>query len=388
MKKRKRWIWGLGVLLILAGAVYLYQRPGTLVEVVDVKTGTIARTVEETGYVEPVESLDLYADQYARVVETRVETGDKVKKDQVLIVLENPELAVEIANMEVQLSQAQSGAGSLKSSLHQMELELSKAEKDLKRGEELFNEGAITQDEYEEIDFLADTARGNVGRIKEELARNNDQVFGLKKSLAELKQKKAGLVVESPFDGVVLELSVKQEGVVSPGSQLISVAKPDQLKIKVDILSDDLAQVKLGQPVLITAPVLGKTVLKGTVMQIYPKAEEKQSALGVVQRRVPVMISFQETGILKPGYEVQAAIQIEKQENVLVLPRESVRTTGTGEKEVFLVDQGKVKFLPVETGIFDSENIEITGGLKKGDMVIKNAGLDLKEGQKIETISQ
>lgn len=388
MKKRKRWIWGLGVLLILAGAVYLYQRPGTLVEVVDVKTGTIARTVEETGYVEPVESLELYADQYARVVETRVETGDKVKKDQVLIVLENPELAVEIANMEVQLSQAQSGAGSLKSSLHQMELELSKAEKDLKRGEELFNEGAITQDEYEEIDFLADTARGNVGRIKEELARNNDQVFGLKKSLAELKQKKAGLVVESPFDGVVLELSVKQEGVVSPGSQLISVAKPDQLKIKVDILSDDLAQVKLGQPVLITAPVLGKTVLKGTVMQIYPKAEEKQSALGVVQRRVPVMISFQETGILKPGYEVQAAIQIEKQENVLVLPRESVRTTGTGEKEVFLVDQGKVKFLPVETGIFDSENIEITGGLKKGDMVIKNAGLDLKEGQKIETISQ
>src|SRR5208337_5520218 len=94
--------------------------------------------------------------------------------------------------------------------------------------------------------------------------------------------------------------------------------------------------------VAVTAPVLGQTTLTGTVKQIYPQAEEEQSALGVTQRRVPVIVALPQPQQLKPGYEVTVAIQTDSRQNALLVPTESVRTTAAGQKEVMLVVRGRV----------------------------------------------
>ncbi|GEM_PF-2892388 len=76
------------------------------------------------------------------------------------------------------------------------------------------------------------------------------------------------LTVQSPVDGVILSLPAEQEQVVTPGSVLASVAVPEKLEIKADILSDEMGEVSLGQRVKITAPVLGSKVLYGEVREI------------------------------------------------------------------------------------------------------------------------
>jgi HlyD family secretion protein len=196
-------------------------------------------------------------------------------------------------------------------------------------------------------------------------------------------------MVKSPTDGTVLNLPVKQEEVVNSGALLAVLAAAGQLEVKADILSDDLGEVRVGQKVSITAPVLGGKKLAGAVKKIYPSAEEKESALGVIQRRVPVIITLPDPDVLKPGYEVRVAIETLTREDVLVLPREAVRTTGDGLKEVMVVtQQGQVQRRTVQTGLSDQENIEITGGLESGEMIVMDAGLDLKEKTRVKPVEK
>jgi len=181
-------------------------------------------------------------------------------------------------------------------------------------------------------------------------------------------------------------LGTKQEQVVNPGALLASVAVLDKLEIKADILSDDLGEVNLGQRVKITAPVLGTNVLYGEVREIYPLAVEKQSALGVIQRRVPVIITLTDAANLKPGYEVKVAIETSTAQDVLVVPWEVVRTLKDGGKEVVVVTDNRVERRPVQTGIGDRENIEITDGLTAGEVIIRDGNLDLKDHTRIKSI--
>ena len=69
-------------------------------------------------------------------------------------------------------------------------------------------------------------------------------------------------------------------------------------------------------------------------------------------------------------------------DRVLVLPREAVRTTGDGQREVSVVVKDRVEHRPVQTGLSDQVMIEITGGLEEGDVVVRDGGLELKEKTK------
>ncbi|MHB8986631.1 MAG: efflux RND transporter periplasmic adaptor subunit [Eubacteriales bacterium] len=133
-----------------------------------------------------------------------------------------------------------------------------------------------------------------------------------------------------------------------------------------------------------TAPVLDQNTLSGVVKKIYPRAEEKQSALGIIQRRVPVIISLKESAGLKPGFEVRVAIETATRENVLTVPREAVRTTKDGQKEVMAVAGGRVRHRIVSTGISYGNNIEITGGLEEGDQIARDGSLDLAEKTRVK----
>jgi len=185
---------------------------------------------------------------------------------------------------------------------------------------------------------------------------------------------------------VVLDLPVDEEQVVGPGALVASVAVPGRLEVRAEILSDDMGEVKVGQKAVITAPVLGQRTLAGEVKQIYPRAEEKRSALGVIQRRVPVIIALEDPANLKPGYEVTVAIETLKKEGVLVVPREAVRTNNEGGGEMMVVAGGRVRHRAVRTGIGDRENIEITGGLAAGDRVIRDGSLNLPENSRVKAV--
>jgi HlyD family secretion protein len=183
-----------------------------------------------------------------------------------------------------------------------------------------------------------------------------------------------------------MQLPVEQEQVVVYGALLARVAMPNDLEIKVDLLSDDLGEIQIGQKAQITAPVLGNQVLNGEVIQIYPQAEEKQSALGVIQRRVPTIIRLDDTSNLKPGYETRVSIITASNENVLLVPREAVLSSTNGEKQVMAIVNNRVVMRTVTTGLFDNKNVEITAGLQEGQEIIKDASIGLQPNARVKAL--
>ncbi|HHU87344.1 MAG: efflux RND transporter periplasmic adaptor subunit [Pelotomaculaceae bacterium] len=386
--KRKRKVYLIGAIILagLAATAMKMLWGGQEVMVLQVRPGTITRSVTDSGYVQPAVDFDIHATQSARVAEVLVETGQAVKAGQVLVTLENLDLSVQISDMRSQLSQAQTAAQSARAALERTRLELVDAGDNLKRMEELYGAGAVSRAEYEKAVLQVETCRQI---LKEQSARLDSalaQEAGSRESLGRLEAKEGQLVVKSPADGTVLDLPVKREEVVGPMTLVATVAAAGQLEVKADILSDDLGEVKIGQKAVISAPVLGQDTLTGEVKKIYPRAEEKQSALGVIQRRVPVIITLPDPGPLKPGYEVRVAIETRTRDGVLVLPREAVRTTGDGQREVSVVVKDRVEHRPVQTGLSDQVMIEITGGLEEGDVVVRDGGLELKEKTKVKPV--
>ncbi|MDD2443298.1 MAG: efflux RND transporter periplasmic adaptor subunit [Desulfotomaculaceae bacterium] len=368
---------------VIGIAAWWLASSGEEVETAQVKPDSVTRVVADSGYVQPATDYNLHAAQSARIIQVPVKVGQPVTQGQTLAVLENLDLSMQIEDTRSQISQTATDASGARASLERVQLELKDARDNFSRAQELFQSGVISKVEYDKAGLVVETAEQSLNEQNSRLQTALARLEGLNRSLQQQSAKEQQLTVSSPTGGVVLAVPAKQDQTVNPGTLLVTVAALDKLEIKADILSDDLADVKTGQQVLITAPVLGANALRGEVKEIYPRAEEKTSALGVVQRRVPVIISLNGPANLKPGYEVRVAIETISRQNVLTLPREAVRTTGDGQKEVMVIIDSRVRHKPVKTGISDQEKIEITGGLEAGDLVIKDAGLDLKEKTKV-----
>ncbi|MDD3654686.1 MAG: efflux RND transporter periplasmic adaptor subunit [Desulfotomaculaceae bacterium] len=390
MKKGKKLFLGAGlvVILVAAAAAVALQSWGTAVETVEVTKGDITRTVVDTGYVQPVTDHELYATQTARVIRVAVKTGQAVAQGQTLVVLENLDLAVQIKETWRQISQGNAVAAAAKAARQRIELELRNAQDNFSRTQVLYQSGAVSLVEYDQAKLQVDTLSQSLAEQDSQIANSQALVGGLSQTLQQLNAKEKQLEVASPAAGTVQSLPAEVGQVLNPGSLLATVAAPDSLEIKADILSDDLSEVAEGQKVNITAPVLGDKTLTGRIVQIYPRAEEKISALGVSQRRVPVIIALEEVANLKPGFEVKVAIETVTLQNVLLVPLEALCTTAGGQKEAMVVVEGAVLRRVVTTGLSDREKVEITSGLAAGDVLVRDGSLNLADKAKVKPVTR
>ncbi len=381
---RKKILGALAGVIIVAGIIYSYTTAGTEVDTAEVIHGDIKLAVVDTGYVQASNQADIYATQSGRVASLMVSVGQNVAKGQVIAVLDNKDLTMGSAQFQVQLSQANAAVSAAEAALAQSKLDLVQAQASYDRSRELFGSGAISQVEYDNAQALLDKVQAGIAAQEQSLQAAREQVANYQSLLNSSRQKENELQIKSPISGIVMQLPVRQGDAVMYGTQLAKVAPPGALEIKVDILSDDLGQIMVGNKAEITAPVLGGEVLNGEVAQIYPQAEEKQSALGVVQRRVPVIIKLDDISNLKPGYETRVSIITGGKENILLIPRESITTSPDGSKQVMVIIKNRVAIRKVSTGLFDTRSIAITDGLEAGDLIVRDGSASLKANARVK----
>jgi HlyD family secretion protein len=383
---RKKGYWAILLVVALAGAVYFWGTAAAEVETATVCRGSIRHEVLDTGYVQSAQKLDIYAAQGGQIISLPVTVGQKVEKGQVIMVLQNRDLTMASEQLQIQLSQADTAVAAAAAAIEQVRLDLEDVEAEFTRAQDLYNGGAISQVEYDESRFQLEKTKSSVIAQEQSLQSAREQVNNYQSLLASSRQKENELQVRSPISGTLMQLPVEQEQVVVYGALLARVAMPNDLEIKVDLLSDDLGEIQIGQKAQITAPVLGNQVLNGEVIQIYPQAEEKQSALGVIQRRVPTIIRLDDTSNLKPGYETRVSIIAASNENVLLVPREAVLSSTNGERQVMAIVNNRVVMRTVTTGLFDNKNVEISAGLQEGQEIIKDASIGLQPNARVKAL--
>jgi HlyD family secretion protein len=381
---RNKIYWAILLAIVLAGSVYYYTTAATVVELTAVAPGNILSTVTDTGYVQAADKIDIYATQGGRIISLPVSVGQTVAKGQVLMVIGNQDLAISDQQLQIQLSVATAALTAAQAAVQQGNVDLADMQAQFNRDQQLYNAGAMSQVDFNAARSLLDKTLSKVGAQQQTLQDAQVQVNISQSLLNNSQQKEQELQIRSPISGTLMQLPVQPQETVAYGTLVADVASADDLEIKTDLLSDDMRQVQLGQKVQITAPVLGEQVLSGEVVQIYPQAEEEQSALGVTQRRVPTIIRLDSNGNLKAGFETQVAIITASKNDVLLVPRTAVLTAANGQKQVMLIVNGRVKYQQVTTGLTDSANVEITGGLNNGDQIVKDASVTLAANTRVK----
>lgn len=172
--------------------------------------------------------------------------------------------------------------------------------------------------------------------------------------------------VIAPFDGIaaVVNYSV---GDSTGSAAAVTVVNMANLQIKVSVAEVDLAKVKLGNPAQVTLDALSGKTYNAKVTAISPSGTVTQ---GVVNYPVTLVLTDADNAI-KPGMTANLTIEVERRDDVLLIPTRAVRTQGNQKiVTVRVKDQSVQK--AVTTGLSNDTSIEITSGLQKGDAVVVN----------------
>lgn len=385
MKLKKPWVIGIFVVAVIVIAAALMSS-GQQVEVTQANKGIFTQVIEETGYVQVIEEQQIQATQTALVSQVLLDAGDRVEKGQLVMILTNSALEAELASVRSQLAQVKSQLSQAELELLARRAELNQAQDDLDRKKALLDAGALAEADYQTAQLQFSKIRNSVAQQESSVAGLAQQVGDHQIMLDALLSQSAEWEVRSSVAGVLLDRPVKKGQVVAPGTLLAQIGADEGMEIKTDLLSDEIGQVQVGQKVTITAPVLGEQSLSGQVGKIYPQAYEKVSALGVIQRRVPVVISLPQTANLRPGYEVRVAIETVHKEDVTLLPREAIRLNSTGDYQVMAVVDNRMVITPVIVGDKNQLWVEIIEGIEPGQIVIRDGSQEVKEGSRVKPV--
>jgi HlyD family secretion protein len=207
--------------------------------------------------------------------------------------------------------------------------------------------------------------------------------------------------MKSPVDGVVLERLMTDERMVTAGTVLLKIGNLQDLEVEVDVLSQEVVQVKIGQPAEVFGPAIGNRPLRGIVKNIYPAGFTKVSSLGVEQQRVKVIVAFNEevqkelakrrkTGEWDLGvdYRVRVRIITDEQSGALVIPRSALFRDAEGQWQVFAVRDGYARLQPIEVGLMNDEQVEVRGGVETGELLVLAPETNLTDGTKVNPLER
>ena len=169
--------------------------------------------------------------------------------------------------------------------------------------------------------------------------------------------------LKAPFAGVVAQVDAKAGELVGT-APVVSVLNLSAFEVKVTVDEVDVANIAVGQPVVVLVDALGLPTLTGTVVRVSPEA---QSDRGVGSYEVTVQVTPDERSF-KAGMTASAQIITAAAKGVIGVPRTAIHEVD-GAPMVTVIEDGKRVERPVTIGLRGNEMTEIRSGINAGDVV-------------------
>ncbi len=198
--------------------------------------------------------------------------------------------------------------------------------------------------------------------------------------------------VKAEFGGIVTKIATMSssanasagggllEGAtVSEGTELFTIESNQQVKVDISITKYDLAKIAVGQKADIT---IADQKYEGEVTKINKVAANNAQGSPVVG--VEVHINNPDSGIYL-GVEAQVVIHTNSAQDVITLPVEIVNTDRNGDF-CYVVENGVVTMRRITTGISSDTDVEVTDGLKEGDLVVYDMTGSVTEGMSVVAV--
>lgn len=440
MNKKIVWIViGVVALIIIAAVLggkngLFHKGDGEQVASEKAQKRSILETVTASGKIHSETEVKISSEVSGEIIKLLVKEGDSVRKGDLLLEI-NPVI------YESVVSQSQAGVS-------QVRANRMAAEATAKNNKILYDQAVITYNRQKQLhdekiisDQDFDMALNNLKNAETALATSQEQLnasrYAVNSSEAQLQQANDNLVktrIYAPMSGIISLCSVKLgERVVGTaqmaGTELIRIADLDHMQAEVDVSENDVLKVKVGDTASVEVDAYQSKKFLGVVSEIAYSSSTSTATVTTSQAinfsvKVKLIkdsyahLTEEGHGLkypFRPGMSATVDIRTNSKDNILTVPIQSVTTrekkdsthavtnssdsddSDTKDKKkvqevVFVANNGTAKMVNVTTGIQDATNIEITSGLKEGDMVIKAPfkliSKTLEDGDKIQVVSE
>ncbi len=175
------------------------------------------------------------------------------------------------------------------------------------------------------------------------------------------------VTIESPFDGVALNVGAREGQYIMPKTELYMLADLSTVWLLADVYEYELPWISLGDSASMKITGMGDREFNGEVSYIYPYAESKT-------RTITVRLEFDNPdGLLKPEMFADVTIEADARPNAVVVPTEAIVRSGSREQVFVVRDKGKYEPREVELGYSSEGWVEIRSGLAAGERVVNSA---------------
>jgi HlyD family secretion protein len=388
----------------------------------------LASVVSASGEIKPKTYVNIGANAFGKITHLYVKEGDRVKKGQVLAQLENVQSTADVAATRASLEAsrtdavaAEANVNTAKADLNRAKADAEKSRLDWDRAEGLFKDALISRADYETRKATWQTSEAGLAQAEARLAQARAQVDSAHRHVtqtdatltraADVLQK---TVYAAPYAGVVTNLPVREgETVVmgiqnAPGSTLMTLADMSVITAEVKVDETDIVNVKLGQPADVTIDAIPKKVFHAVVSEIGDNAIVRSTGVATSQstsasqeaKDFKVVVTLAEPpGDLRPGLSTTAKITTATRNSVVTIPIQALTVRQQADLEaasaekgsvqaaapqrdaskdkkneevqgVFVIRNKKAEFVPVQTGVAGTTDIEVLSGLKDGDEIV------------------
>lgn len=425
---RSRWPLVLVALLLVGGAAYggwrATRTAAPTVDVVRVRVpeGMVKETdvvaLNATGYIVASHKIELASKVIGRVAWVGVEMGDRVKKGDVLVRLEDDEYKARVAQQQGQLDNARARLAELQAgsrpqevatvaaALAKSQAELDGAQTNLKRVTDLRDSRAVSAQQIDDAISLVAARAAQVEADKQqlELSKAGPRKEQIDAQAGTVRQLEGGLaltmvdldntVIRSPLDATILSRNVEQGEFVTTGfvgdngakGFVVSIADLNDLRVDLDVSQNDFAKVRPRQPCWIVTDAYPDRRYDGYVDLISPEANRSKAT---VQVRVKVALPDE---LLRPDMNAtvsflamdklaatRATSQPTTQAAAIRVPTSAVR-----DGAVFVVEAGKAARRTITAGVTSGGEVEVRKGLIGGEDLIVAPPADLKDGDAVK----
>jgi RND family efflux transporter MFP subunit len=202
----------------------------------------------------------------------------------------------------------------------------------------------------------------------------------------------ARLRIVAPFAGVIQTIATETTDTLRPlqpgdavtaGQAMITMSADTGFVVRARVDEQDIANVRTGQPAIVSGEDLGTATLPGHVAQIGAVAQKSDDPSNT-SRQVITTIALDKTApFLRDGMTVDIDIVTVDKPRVLALPADAVRKDPNGKPYVLTVVNGLVQKRPVKIGTSNDTQAIVTSGVKPGDVVVADRNVGITDGMHV-----
>ncbi len=388
-------------LLAVAGVAFAARNfiLGTPVETYEAVRSDLIQTVVASGRIMTPQRVSVGAVITGRVARIPVQEGQDVRRDEVLIELDDRDERAAVVQAQANVAQAQAklrqlrevGLPAAEQSLIQAQANVTQARQQYERSRDLKTKGFVSQaaldDAQRNLDVAASQLRAAQLQVQSNKPTGSDYALAqtaLEQARASLRMTQARLdytVIRAPVDGTLIGRSVEPGNIVQPGKELMLLAPAGETQVVVQIDERNFAQLALRQQALGSADAFPGRRFAAELVYINPGIDALRGAVEV-KLKVPDPPDY-----LRQDMTVSVDIEVARSANAVVIPTDAVRDAAGAQPWVLAVKERRATRQPVKLGLRGDGRVEVLQGVAPGDLLIPSTNAAIVIGQQVRAVA-